>query len=878
MFALVDRIRTAGSQWQPSRQGRQSRRWNRQALHSVEVAKLTEPLEDRLLLTSWAQVGLDIDGAAAGDHSGKSVSVSADGNTVAIGSPDSDRPDQEYREPSTGRVDVYRNIDGVWTQLGEYIAGEASNDNSGGSVSLSADGNTVAIGADWNRGNGNSSGHVRIYRFDDGSWAQVGVDIDGEAASDRSGGAVSLSADGSVVAIGARSNAENGTNSGHVRVFGLSDGAWTQIGQDMDGEAAFDQSAWSVSLSADGGTVAIGAIGNDAAGSGAGHVRLYGLTEGSWTQLGANIEGEAAFDASGWSVSLNFDGSTVAIGATSNNGNGPSAGHVRIFNLTGGEWTQVGEDIDGEAAGDRSGYSVSLSSDGKTVAIGAIGNDDTGDTAGHTRVYKLENGSWTQIGTDIDGEAASDASSWSVSLNSDGSTVAIGALNNDASGSAAGHVRVYQLVETVNLSIDTATGTEADATTITATVTSDAAVSGDQTVHIGFSGAGITVDDYMQSSTTITIPDGMNSGSVTFTVQDDRRLESMETGTLMISNPSSGLIIGTDTQNITITDNEVGTDSISLSAADDNAILVDNGDGTFTLRDVSGTFGGDVTFNPDPTGVIVSGLDGNDVIDFSTATFSTTISGGDGNDLLFGSSQADHLNGQSGRDTLLGGNGNDALYGGSGSDTLNGGAGHDTLRGHSGNDVLLGGAGRDMLNGGTGDDMLRGQGGHRDQLTGSTGDDTLDGGSGVDLVTERGDVDFILKDGTLYGLGADVLVAVEEVRLIGGVSANHIDASQFSGETTLIGGNGKDTLLGGSGRDVLRGGASRDYLIGGDGDDTLLGQGGSGDTLAGGVGIDFLHGGAGADWIIDDQVDRIVFDALDTQIGIPPHGGYPEGA
>ena len=110
-----------------------------------------------------------------------------------------------------------------------------------------------------------------------------------------------------------------------------------------------------------------------------------------------------------------------------NDGNGSYAGHVRIYKNISGTWTQQGSDIDGEAAGDQSGVSVSLSSDGSTVAIGAHRNDGNGTNAGHVRIYKNISGTWTQQGSDIDGEAADDQSGYSVSLSSDGSTVAIGA-------------------------------------------------------------------------------------------------------------------------------------------------------------------------------------------------------------------------------------------------------------------------------------------------------------------------------------------------------------------------------------------------------------------------------------------------------------------
>eukprot|EP00559_Dactyliosolen_fragilissimus_P008638 CAMPEP_0184871880 /NCGR_PEP_ID=MMETSP0580-20130426/40972_1 /TAXON_ID=1118495 /ORGANISM="Dactyliosolen fragilissimus" /LENGTH=205 /DNA_ID=CAMNT_0027374599 /DNA_START=416 /DNA_END=1033 /DNA_ORIENTATION=+ len=156
---------------------------------------------------------------------------------------------------------------------------------------------------------------------------------------------------------------------------------WTQLGSDIDGEAAGDASG-NVSLSADGDTVAIGAF---RSGSDSGHVRVYKFVSNVWTQLGSDIDGEAADDRSG-SVSLSANGETVTIGAYQNDGNGSNSGHVRVYKFVSNVWTQLGSDIDGEAAGDNSGYSVSLSDNGETVAIGSYGN---GSYSGHVRVYRL---------------------------------------------------------------------------------------------------------------------------------------------------------------------------------------------------------------------------------------------------------------------------------------------------------------------------------------------------------------------------------------------------------------------------------------------------------------------------------------------------------
>jgi hypothetical protein len=291
---------------------------------------------------------------------------------------------------------VYEWINSSWVQRGLDIDGEASGDTSGFSVSLSADGSIVAIGARGNDGNGSDSGHVRVYAWTGTSWVQCGLDIDGEAAGDYSGINVSLSADGSIVAIGATYNDGNGSNSGHVRVYEYNGTSWVQRGADIDGEAEDDSSGFRVSLSANGSIVAIGTIHNDGNGTNSGHVRVYEYNGTSWVQRGADINGEAAFDQSGNSVSLSVDGSIVAIGA---NGNANYRGHVRIYKWNGTSWVQRLTDIDGEAAGDQSGYSVSISADGSIVAIGATYNDGNGSNSGHVRVYEYTEGIQTQIDT-----------------------------------------------------------------------------------------------------------------------------------------------------------------------------------------------------------------------------------------------------------------------------------------------------------------------------------------------------------------------------------------------------------------------------------------------------------------------------------------------
>ena len=383
------------------------------------------------------QIGKDIEGEATNDNSGWSVSLSADGSIVAIGATYNDGNGTD-----SGHVRIYKNVDNQWTQLGNDINGEAANDEFGYSVSLSDEGNVVAVGAHQNL---TGSGYVSIYKNVNGTWTKVGSNIEGENNGDNAGRSVSLSSDGSIVAIGAILHEASGSATGNVRVYKNINDTWIQIGRDIDGEDANSFSGRSVSLSSDGSIVAIGADRHDGNGTDSGHVRIYKNVDNNWIQVGHDIDGENALDRSGWSVSLSADGSIVAIGASHNDGNGTDSGHVRIYKNIDNNWIQVGHDINGEASDNYSGVSVSLSSDGSLVAIGAFKNDGNGTDSGHVRIYKNVDNNWIQVGHDIDGEATQDTFGISVSLSSDGSFVAVGGPRNDGNGIDSGHTRVYRI-------------------------------------------------------------------------------------------------------------------------------------------------------------------------------------------------------------------------------------------------------------------------------------------------------------------------------------------------------------------------------------------------------------------------------------------------
>jgi len=399
----------------------------------------------------WTQVGMDIDGVGV-KWLGRKVALSADGLVMIAGAPNQGK--------GTARVYKVNETDPLgWSQIGQDLIGEAENDYFGSSVAVSDYGDIIAVGGKNNDDAGSQSGHVRVFQRDTSTslgWSQIGQDIEGESPLDNFGDSVALSGSGDVLAVGAGDNSGNAIASGHVRVYERASSpsdplGWRQVGGDLDGDAIFNYMGRSgLALSNSGDIVAIGAHGWA---NYRGHVRVFRRDPAldlGWVQVGGDIEGESQDDESGWSVSLSDSGEVLAIGVIYGDGNGRDSGHVRVYRRDTSStlgWTQIGGDIDGEAAGDYFGYSVSLSGNGDIIAISGIRNDESARDSGHVRVYSRDPESilgWVQVGDDMDGEGICDDFGYSVSLSRNGEVLAVGSPYNTNDSIYSGHVRVFQ--------------------------------------------------------------------------------------------------------------------------------------------------------------------------------------------------------------------------------------------------------------------------------------------------------------------------------------------------------------------------------------------------------------------------------------------------
>jgi hypothetical protein len=368
----------------------------------------------------------------------------------------------------------YSAITKDWVLLGDEIFSEAEGDVR--HTVLSYGGYTCAtVGSV----DSTDTGNIRVHRYSaaDNSWNQLGdrFAITGSSSGWGSHPIISMYSDDGdniIVAIGAYNADPNLTDisMGAVRVYSHSidtvgDSSWNQLGTELvgavDAADTADTTVYfgkSFCLNSDDGTIlAVGADHKNADGDdnkGQVQVYKYDATADTWGQRGQNLDGEAASDSFGTSVSLNANGTILAVGAIYNDNVATNAGHVRVYRYSydTAVWVQIGEDIYGVASENdaQSGTVVSLDSTGYILTVSAPYadiDDSSVSEGGRISRYRFYDNAWSQMGSDIVGYAANQRVGSQMSSSADGSTVIWGSTtvweNDDSDGDRLGKAAVY---------------------------------------------------------------------------------------------------------------------------------------------------------------------------------------------------------------------------------------------------------------------------------------------------------------------------------------------------------------------------------------------------------------------------------------------------
>lgn len=329
---------------------------------------------------------------------GTAVALSADGSTLAVGTPDAG----DTATPYSGVVYVYQRSGTQWTESAILKASNAeSYDEFGRALAFSADGNTLVIGAPSERSASDNpsdnsiygAGAAYIFSKVSGAWSQTAYLKAAVTPTnfEQFGTSVAISPDGSVVAVGEpyRTVAAE-AYAGSAYVFVRSGSSWTRVGPlNTPAPVQYVNFGSSIALDSQGATLVVGAPYEDVAGvvdAGAAHV--YTRSGNTWsyarTVAAQTLQANSYFAGV---LSLSSDGSTLAVGAQYEDIPGTtvlfSTGAAYLFGLSSTGATQIarlGPSSLNEY--DYFGGSLELSRDGNTLVVGARGDDSSTAGAG----------------------------------------------------------------------------------------------------------------------------------------------------------------------------------------------------------------------------------------------------------------------------------------------------------------------------------------------------------------------------------------------------------------------------------------------------------------------------------------------------------------
>jgi hypothetical protein len=387
--------------------------------------------------------------AAANDTFGNSVAMSSDGNTLAVGS----SGDDTAAGSNTGSVYIFTRSGSTWSEQAKLVASDAAAGDTLSKVAISSDGNTVAAGASGDDDSvaGSNTGSVYIFTRSGSTWSQQAKLVASDmAASDQLGISVTISSDGNTVAAGAHTDDNSGgLNAGSVYIFTRSGSTWSQQTRLQASDAAANDNFGNpVAISSDGNTLVIGAAFGDTTVADTGAAYVFTRSGSTWSQQAKLVASDAAAsDLFGTSVTISSDGNTVAVGATSDDtAAGADTGSAYVFTRSGSTWSQQAKLVASDAVTfDAFGVAVALSGDGNVLAVGAQADDTAGSNVGAVYMYTRNGSTWTprsQLFASDPGFL--DFFGCSVSLSNGGDWLVVGARGDDnAAGGDVGAAYVF---------------------------------------------------------------------------------------------------------------------------------------------------------------------------------------------------------------------------------------------------------------------------------------------------------------------------------------------------------------------------------------------------------------------------------------------------
>lgn len=358
-------------------------------------------------------------GANNGGYFGERIAINEDGTRVAALATVDDE------------VKIYQLINGDWVQLGNTIMADARG------IVLNDVGDRIAIS--YFGPNHNGFGEVRVFEYTN-EWVQIGNTLFSDTGNpDFFGNSIGINGLGNRVVV----SATHLNETGQVLVYEFQGNEWVQLGGNINGVSVYTTGVY----------VAINTIGNRIIFDGMDSndnriIQVFNFQNGTWESLGQPVQHGSILNAyTSATLAINGIGNIFAVGDPNNDEFGTDSGLVKAYRLSNGIWEPLGSPIPGEFEGDAASQ-VAMNELGTVLAVASNGNDQAIFNGGQNRVFQFIDNDWQQIGNSIYGTEANEFFGKDLSISDDGRALAI---SSPSFNNFKGHVQVYALNEILDI-------------------------------------------------------------------------------------------------------------------------------------------------------------------------------------------------------------------------------------------------------------------------------------------------------------------------------------------------------------------------------------------------------------------------------------------
>jgi hypothetical protein len=377
------------------------------------------------------------------DEFGSTTAMS--GDKLAVGAPN-DAGAGTFR----GVVYTFQWSGSMWVQDSTVLAPTELSDSDRFGSAIAMSGDKLAVGSYYYDGVGFNRGGVFTYQWSGSVWVQDSTILSPTELLDSDSFGYSIDMDGDKMIVSAPYEDGAGSAAGAVYTFQWSGSAWVQDSTVLIPAELLAGDNFGISLTLSGDKMAVGASGDDGAGSNRGVVYTYQWSGSAWVQDSSILSPTELLDNYYFGHALVMVDDKLAVGAYRDSGVGPNRGAVYTFQWSGSAWVQDSTMLAPTELLDSDNFGRYIDMNNNTIVVGTPNDDDVSPNAGAVYTFQWSGSAWVQDSTVLAPSELLSGDQFGRSIVLDGDKLAVGAPRDAGAGTFRGIVYAFSAISSTN--------------------------------------------------------------------------------------------------------------------------------------------------------------------------------------------------------------------------------------------------------------------------------------------------------------------------------------------------------------------------------------------------------------------------------------------